>query len=56
MICQEICYVLSQRYYLFSFHLLFAIVGADTCGDYSDSQEAVWLICFVLSTDFSPQL
>lgn len=22
----------------------------------SDSQELVWLICFVLSTDFSPQL
>lgn len=22
----------------------------------SDSQEAVWLICFVLSTDLSPQL
>lgn len=56
MICQEICNILSQRYYLFSFHLLFAVVGADTCGDYSDSQEAVWLICFVLSTDFSPQL
>lgn len=56
MIWQEICYVHSQRCYLFSFHLCLLLLEQTLTWINSDSQEAVWLICFVLSTDLSLQL
>lgn len=47
----------SVKYVIFP-HSTFCLLLLEQtlAGINSDSQEAAWLICFALSTDFSPQL
>lgn len=49
--------MLSSNDVIFSHSAFCLLLSEQTlAGINGDSQEAVWLICFVLSADFSPQL